>query len=194
MLRTKNALPMGTIVLILVLALAAVGVGYGLWSKTLFLHGVVNTGNVDAELSIERILEDEDEEVPAQQDLPRDPDDTIEGKDIADCRAELSATNQLNDTLTITIEEGYPSFDCWVTFDVHSTGSVPIHIHRPVFDPIPPEITVVTEECYAEDTQLHFSERAFCTLRIHVEQIAEQNASYTFWGTVFVHQYNEEAP
>ena len=50
------------------------------------------------------------------------------------------------------------------------------------------------EDCYDQDHQLHFSERAFCTLRIHVEQIAAQGAQYTFWGTVFVHQYNEEAP
>ncbi len=43
----RAALPMGATVMVLVVALAMVGVGYGLWSKTLFIEGTVNTGRVN---------------------------------------------------------------------------------------------------------------------------------------------------
>jgi hypothetical protein len=189
----RKGLPVGALVMVLVLALATLGVGYGLWSKTLYIEGTVTTGNVDAELSVEAVVEDEDTEVPSQQD-GEDPDDTLEGKDVGECSADLLETNQAKDTLSITITNGYPSFDCWVTFDVHSTGSVPIHIYRPVMTTVPPASAISWElmNCYADETQLHSGEKAFCTIWMHIEQEAEQGATYRFSGTIFVHQYNED--
>jgi hypothetical protein len=168
----KRTLPVTFIAILLVIALATMGVAYGLWSKTLYIKGTVNTGNVDAELSIESVWD-------------------VESKDVGTCEAALGSTYQTNDTLNITVGNGYPSYYCYVKFDVHSTGSIPIHIHQPVLD-VPSQLTVALQDCYAQDTQLHFSEKAFCTLSIHVEQEAAQNSSYGFSGTVFVHQFNEE--
>jgi hypothetical protein len=191
--KRKQGLPVGALVMVLVLALATLGVGYGLWSKTLYIEGTVTTGNVDAELSVEAVVEDEDIEVPTQLD-GEDPDDTLEGKDVGECSAVLLETNQSNDTLSITITNGYPSFDCWVTFDVLSTGSVPIHIYRPVMTTVPPASAIAWElmNCYDDETQLHSGEEAFCTIWMHIEQGAEQGETYTFSGTIFVHQYNED--
>lgn len=165
----------GTLAVVLLLALAMVGVGYGLWSKTLFINGTVRTGNVDAELSLEAVEEDED-------------------KDVARCSAELRSTNQDNDTLVITIDNGYPSFVCRVTFDVHSTGTIPVHVRRPVWSSVPPKdaVSMDLQDCYDDGFQLHQSERALCTIWMHVEQGAKQGDSYTFAGTVLVHQFNEE--
>jgi len=168
----KKSLPMTAVVVILLVALATMGVAYGLWAKTLYINGTVNTGNVDAEFS-GPVFWDE------------------EAKDVGTCEAWLSATNQANDTLNILITNGYPSYWCFVAFDVHNTGSIPIHVHQPELA-APPEVTVLVDGCYAQDTQLHYSEQAWCQLKIHVEQGAAQGASYTFGGTIFVHQYNEE--
>jgi hypothetical protein len=184
----SKSLRLGVLGIALLVSLALVGVAYGLWSKTLKISGTVNTGSVDAVLSLTKIEEDEDTEAGTQED-DRDPDQTIEGKDVASCRAVLS---DLRDELTITIDKGYPSFDCWVTFDVHSTGTIPVHITQPVIkNPTPARVTVAIEDCYDEGWQLHTSERAYCTLRIHIEQAAEQNTVYTFSAEVTARQYNE---
>ncbi len=162
--------------MVLIVALALVGVGSALWFKVLFIEGTVATGNVDAELSLFDVFEPEE-------------------KDVGICDAALASTVQENDTLLIFIQNAYPSYECWLTFDVHNTGSIPIHVEQPEFDLTGLEGVVEFDvvECYEQDVQLHDDELALCTLRVHLLQEAQQNAQYTFSGTIFVHQFNEEA-
>src|SRR3989304_5319431 len=47
-MRASRSLPIGTLFMVLVIALASLGVGYGLWSRTLLIRGVVNTGDVSS--------------------------------------------------------------------------------------------------------------------------------------------------
>jgi hypothetical protein len=160
------------VVLVVVLALAAMGVAYGMWSETLNISGTVNTGTVNAEFSVGTISDNE-----------------IEGKDTAWCTSSLS--NDGN-TFYVTMNNGYPLYECYVTFDVHNVGSIPIHIHQPTFTGVPGELVVNFVDCYDQDTQLHTSQAAYCTLKVKVLQSASQGSTYNFSGTVFAHQYNEE--
>ena len=57
----RKSLPVGVLVMLLVLALVSLGVGYGLWSETLKINGMVETGDLDAGWSVERFGDDEPE-------------------------------------------------------------------------------------------------------------------------------------
>jgi hypothetical protein len=177
---SRKSLPVGALFMVLVIMLALLGVGYALWSDWLFIDGTVETGTVDAELSFHDNIQENDH-----------------GKDVGTCSASLSDQNQDGeDELHISVTNGYPSYECWVEFDVHSVGSVPIHIYQPEIVDAPPveEVTVGIDGCYGDDHQLHFGEEAFCTIYIHVEQGAIQNHTYTFSAEVETRQFNEPRP
>lgn len=70
-MRSKAALPVGTTALILLISLAMVGTGYGLWSKTLFIDGTVNTGQVN--VAFTAAFTDDDDVV---DDAAKDSQDT----------------------------------------------------------------------------------------------------------------------
>jgi hypothetical protein len=194
----RRAMPISALIMILILALATLGIGYGLWSKTLIIEGTVNTGKVDAEFSYNEV--DEGVWRPFNQNN-QDDDEEYEGKDVAECTMEVAG-----DKLTITITKGYPSFHCWAEFDVHNTGTIPIKLHLPEFKDVPPWLTLNLDDssipygCY-HDTyfnpvgvhpQLHPSDRVFCVIFMHIEQSAPQDATATFTGSIFAHQWNEE--
>ena len=184
----RKSLPLGVLVMLLVLALASLGIGYGLWSKILHINGTVATGNVDVELSLGKFGDNETE------------------KDVGDCKAELLTlppAEQPN-KIRVTVTNAYPSYECWVTFDVHQKGSIPVLVYQPIFTQVPPkEVTFRMMDCYADETQMDDpSERIWCTLYIHVEQDALQNAGrgegyppvYKFEGTIEARQFNEPRP
>ena len=171
----KRFLSAGILFMVLVGMLTALGVGYALWSGTLYINGTVNTGNVDAEISLEDVRE-------------------IEDKDVATCDAQLVdlVGDPQPEKIAVTITNGYPSYTCEVAFDVHSKGTIPIHVRAPVLtdDPMP-AVSASFVNCYPDHVQLHQSDRVYCTLVLHVEQAAAQNASYTFDAEIVYHQYNE---
>src|SRR5574341_823112 len=196
----KKSMPMTALVVVLLISLATMAVGYGLWSETLYINGTVNTGEVNAELSIQEV---DQGDFPFFNQNDRSDDYEVEGKDIANCAVGLSADKK---TLDITITKGYPSFWCWVEFDVHNTGTIPIKVHQPKVLGAPPQTEVSTrfQWCYHfpfsppppppvdEHPQLERSERVYCVLGFHVEQGAKENATYEFAAIVGAHQWNEE--
>jgi hypothetical protein len=167
-------LPIGLLVVVLVITLAGLGAGYALWNEWLEIRGTIFTGGVDVELSL----------VP--------PEDNEIDKDVGICTAMLGPDNN---SLDILIENGYPSYECWVTFDVHSVGSIPVHIYQPEFTsgwpPDPSAVFIELQNCYPNDRQLHQSERAYCTIYMHVLQDADQGAMYDFLAHVEARQFNE---
>jgi hypothetical protein len=177
MFRSKT-LSVGTLVAVLVIAVAGLGVGYGLWNEFLPIAGTVETGEVDAEFVLGAITEeDHGKEVGACTVTPSDGDG--DGDD---------------DHLQVTITNSYPSYECWVAFQVRNNGSVPIHIYRPTWTDLPPlaEVTVESTDCYSDDLQVHPDELSpECTLHVHIEQEAGENASYTFAANVEARQFNE---
>ena len=67
----NTRVPMTTTIVLLFIALASVGIGYGLWSKTLFIDGTVNTGQVN--VAFTAAFTDDDDVV---DDAAKDSQDT----------------------------------------------------------------------------------------------------------------------
>lgn len=195
----RRALPVGTILIVLAILLATMGVGYGLWSQVLTINGIVHTGEVDAALSV-----DEVDEGPQWDDNGFDEDEEANGKDVAECSYQFVDPYTLN----VTITNGYPSYNCWLEFDVHNTGTIPVIAEQPVLT-YPPELTVELYGCYHDgDANLLTpvpapqldpvgmgpgDSVAFCWIRAHVDQEAAELATYNYQATVCVHQWNEAA-
>jgi hypothetical protein len=215
----RRFLSVGLLLMGLMIALGALGVGFGLWSKVLTIDGTVSTGEVNAEFSLNEIDQGDDGQAvdplfwegdsACDTDTDVNDDCEIEGKDVADCTAELITAsppdlpNPGSQLLEIEITDGYPSFHCWVQFDVTNNGTIPIKVHQPVItNPAPGAVTVEVlppgnhgpgptndSVCYHDNSinpfpppqdtthpQLEPLETAFCVIHIHVEQDAEQNA------------------
>jgi len=100
------------------------------------------------------------------------------------------------------VTNGYPSFNCFIKWDVHNTGTIPIHIYRPDYfyggEYMGSDINNAALHvngwppiCWADPTQLEPLETAYCNLHIHVNQGAAELADYTFQVRVFTRQWNE---
>ena len=242
---TRKALPITTVLLILALALATVGVGYGLWSKTLFIYGTVETGKLDVSLSLDEVDEG-DEVLPPdgknpgfwEEDNECDGDSAdsdeceVEGKHIAACTATLldedgepigelpkgGITFFGGQAIEIKITNGYPSFHCWVQFNVFNEGTIPVRVYQPVIsnpDPTAVAVDLVSgyhgpflgadSSCYHDNSynnvgshpQVDQGDLVNCVIHAHVNQAAAQDQigkdAYTFKATVCAHQWNEAA-
>lgn len=217
-MHTRRALPITSVFIILALLLATVGVGYGLWSKTLFIEGEVRTGNLDAVLSVEEVdqLDDFNGRCPDGSgfSIGQDCDDDgllnddweAEKKDVAECVAALDEKDP--QIMHVKVTNAYPSFNCFVRWNVENTGTIPIHVYGPAYfyDGIFRDGAINTPElhvngwpppCYAgwnTYTQLEPKETAYCNLHIHVEQPAKENSTYEFEVLAWGRQWNEIVP
>ena len=196
----------------LLVVLAATGLAYGLWAETLTLDGVVHTGTVDASYSLVEIdqMADFNDNCPLGgfsigQDCDLDgllnDDMEAEGKDIAECDAELDATGNM----TVTVTSAYPLYNCFVKYDIHNLGTLPIHAYGPAYfyDGVFQGSAINTNELhvngwppigcptYDEYVQLEPGEEFFCTLHLNLRQDAEMGATYTFQLQNFARQWNE---
>ncbi len=151
----RGFLSVGLLLMGLMIALGALGVGFGLWSKVLTIDGTVNTGEVNAQFSLNEIDQGDpstsateplfwEGDSNCDTDALGNDDCEIEGKDIGDCTAAKlpGLSNPGSQLLEITVTSGYPSFNCWVQFDVSNNGSIPIRVHQPVIGPLPTGLTV----------------------------------------------------
>jgi hypothetical protein len=145
---SRKALPIGTIVVILIVALAAMGAAYGLWSQVLTIRGTVETGEVDAELSLEEIdlvaLEpwgNSFNDIAPQYCTGYTIGQNCDGKDglndsfqvedkpVASCFGEfIDAWN-----MRITVANAYPGVNCFVRYNVENTGTIPVRLYGPDF-------------------------------------------------------------
>jgi hypothetical protein len=218
MLKAKR-LPMGTMVMILILALATIGVGYGLWSKTLYIMGTINTGSIAAIMSRMEVdqLYDFDAICPAgggysigqdcDGDGDLDDDWEWEGKDVAECEAYLDEVDP--SILHVEITDAYPSFNCFVRWDVHNEGRIPLHVYGPAYfigdtfygnaiNTAELHVNGWPPDCYAfgydDYVQLEYRETGYCNLHVHLNQDAEQGATYTFNVRIWARQWNEMVP
>jgi len=212
----RKGLPIGVIVALLILALATVGVGYGLWSQTLVINGTVNTGNMDAGLSIEEIDEVAYDTLAMKSFNDICPtggytigqncdgndgwDDEMEaeGKHVAQCSAVLLDRY----TMQVTVENAYPYFNCFIRYNVANTGTIPIHIYHPDYfigdvyygagiNTNELHVNAWPPPCYSDGTQLHPGGAAFCNLHVNLRQAAHEGATYTFLVKIWTEQWNE---
>ena len=181
----------GAIFCISVLALAGTGAAYALWYDYLHLDIDVETGYIGAEWSLEGTWDSE----------PAD-------KDFSSVTAEIIPWGDNNlGRLFIHIWNGYPSIDYVVYFDIHNTGTIPIHIAAPeIFDQDLNSITEYgtihffgpdgTEIFFGDDIiQIHPQEHYWMTVKIHFNNDLPQGAYEWLYCMEFpYHQWNEPYP
>jgi len=194
-----------TMAVILTLALGTFGVGYGLWAKTLTIEGTVETGRVDARWDF----------MHCSEFYPwpgGGHDGEVEGKDVGKVFLDYlrdDAGNIIDDQILVfTIENGYPSYavDCEVEFLVE--GSIPVKVRGTTIVPGMglTNCTVVGDQTKTMSCdqltgrfidnlggQFDPPDYGASSLKVHVEQPAEQNATYTFDVLVCMAQWNETA-
>lgn len=204
----KPRLPATSLAILLVLSLSLMGVGFALWSKTLVVEGVVNTGRVDA-----RWLTAFCREFHTWPNLPTSDEDygEAEGKEVGSTSFAIDPDD--DQILHITLDNVYPSYavDCSLKFEID--GTIPVIARGTTLIPIP---DVGTEELHNCEMTGGFTKILSCDeltviftdnigsqldpgvwgigdLLIHVEQPAEQLASYRFDVLICLAQWNEAA-
>ncbi len=170
----------GLLCLALVLALGSLGVAGALWSDWLYIDGWVETGYIGAEWSIETYYDDEEKDFSSIYVYPINPD--------------------YPNYMYIEIWNAYPSVTYTVKWDIHNTGSIPIHFDNPsMWGDLPPD-TWVTFHAYDPVTgdlinmygyQLHPGETMYGQFTIHLSNDALQDHWYYFYIDLEYGQYNE---
>jgi hypothetical protein len=176
----------------LVIVLATLAVVNALWSKTITVTSTVETGNVDAVWSLAGCFE---------------PFGEVEDKDVAQTSAEIDAGDP--QILHFRITNGYPSYtgDCQVEYTY--IGSVPVKVESITLVPGPNLTNCVVDQSprtgsfvatcdqltitWANGlcTQMHHNDFMASSLRVHVEQEAEESTEYTFEVLLKLVQWNE---
>lgn len=211
----KGLVPGGAIFMGLIVSLAILGIGYGLWSDTLRISGAVATGNVNAAFSLHEVDQGLVRGAPGGP-ADNDVNEHLEqgGLHVTDCYVRIYSpttdgqqatdTNETDDLVAtrpsdfmfVLIKNGYPSFNCYVDFDVHNVGTIPIKVKRPALGPIPdPRIlTVEFQSCYDDGAQVEPGKEVRCSLHVHIERGAAQNSLYRFGATICAYQWNATGP
>ncbi|MEN4011562.1 MAG: hypothetical protein ROW48_05980 [Bellilinea sp.] len=145
----NKRLPFGLLAILLIVLLAGIGVAYGLWSETLTIDGTVNTGEVNVEFVSQPVVY----EGVQIGEGPVGPEPPLKAS-AASCTADIKGAGADGETLVITTTDAYPSWHCFVYFKVKSTGSVPVHVYKPVGVASNPEWANV--ECAAKPFKLPF--------------------------------------
>jgi hypothetical protein len=105
--------------------------------------------------------------------------------------------------MEVTITNSYPSFNCFIRYNVANIGTIPLKVKRWYYDwegtkfanGFDNAILHVNAYPYSFDqciAQVEPDEEAMCMLHVHVNQGAEMGQTYTFWVELLAHQWNEE--
>lgn len=195
----RKSMPIGVLFMILVIALALLGVGYAFWSETLTIQGTVQTGEVDVEFSTYDPVECVDTQAGLCQEEPTLKDAA------AECVAKFEGpvvdpndpSNSGPDKLLVTVTGMYPGYHCKVSFDVTSTGNVPVHVKLPKAAPTNPTwIKPDFSGCYQDGVQLHQGQSTGkCTIDLAFTNATapiENSDPIIFGWTILAHQWNED--
>ncbi len=160
----------GLLCLTLVVALGTLGVGYALWWDTLYISGTVETGDIGLEWG------------------QGDPYDTeIAEKDVSYGECSISG-----DTLTLTVYDAYPCIEYHFPISVTGTGSVPVHTNWMVVGGTANPDWITFPDWGPGFAQIHQGDVLNGEIVIHLDNTAEQLATYTFSVELDYWQYNED--
>ena len=163
----------GLLCLALVLALGTMGVGLAQWTETLTITGNANTGNLS--VTYQNVSTSDNENSP----------------DVATCEALVSGGAD-NQTLTITITNGYPCYTCTVDFEVKNDGSIPVDLGGIMLSSsdIDVSATVGVNDCDTQNMAVNGTDAG--QIVIHIEDGAAEDTTYTavISGTILAEQFN----
>ena len=175
----------------MLIALCLAGVSYAMWSKTLYIDGTVDTGEVNAIWTS-----------ATNFDLGLDPEwdfQTTKDKDVGSTTVEGIETQHL----IVTVNNAYPSYCNDIEVEFKNTGTIPVKIQSIT---ITPDNFVLASGYGVNDgeiyivfvdgigTQLEPGDPAASSFKFHVEQCAAELATYTFTVEVLLVQWNEYTP
>jgi len=158
---------------VLIIGLAVMGASYAMWTETLSVSGTVGTGELDAEFT-QALSSDNEVEYDVGENM---------------CVLSDSDSDGDYDVATITLMNGYPSFECYTNLTIHNCGSIPLHIADVVIN-APEELNVTIDDPSPVCTILEPCETVWLNLTTHVNDLAEENATYEFSATVEIEQFN----
>ena len=158
--------------LALVLALGTLGVAGALWSDWLYIDGYVETGDIGVDWSLGAYYDNET-------------------KDVSDIYAYIDG-----DTIYVDIYNAYPCVTYTVEWDLHCTGTVPVHFVGPwISTNLPADTFTFTDmdgrEIDWSGVQLHYGDIMYGKLTVHLDNTADQNAFYSFYIELVYPQYTE---
>ena len=160
----------------LLIGLAGVGVVDALRRDALIVEGHVDTGEMNIEFTQAFTNDD-----GAIDDLAMDPDDGDGGVDpgydkaVAEC---LVAIEVQGDAVNLIISHGYPSYTCQFWVEMTNVGALALRRGPPVISS--PDVLTVSEPEAKSCAVLSPGEQEIESFRVHVEQQAAQNSSYSF--------------
>lgn len=143
-----------------------------MWTDILRLNAVVETGEVNV----------------TYRNIAVSEADEAEGKDVGNCTYVLETANSV-DHLRILISNGYPGYECMVTFDVVNIGTIPVIGPLYSVTEIPSEVRVVFNPPSVQ--QLHPGDFARYEIVIAVLQEAVENSNYVVNIEITYVQWNE---
>jgi len=181
---------MGAIVPLLLLAVLAVGMFGGamaLWWERLNVDVTVNTGTLDAQLSVEDF--GDNEIALAQAAGENDPS----VKDVSNITCTLSEDGN---SIDIVVQNAYPSITYYCDINLENTGTIPFKVYGT--PTIEGNITsVLTNDSgiqngtIVDGLQMHPGDIVYDTIVIHLTNDAMENAVYTGHMNITVEQWNE---
>lgn len=180
---------------VLLIALMAVGVSYALWSKTLYIDTWVETGDLNVVFIGVTNMD------PLGPPPSLDPKNMTArwDKDVGWTTVDGIGLEEIN----ITLHNVYPCYFNDLEVEFNNTGSVPVKIQNIT---VTPDNFAIASGYGHNDgelwidwvngvgTQLDPGDSAANGLKIHVEQSAVQEATYTFTVSIVVVQWNEYVP
>ena len=154
----------------LIVGMIVAGASYAYWTQSLGISGTVATGELDAALSNESVTDN-------------DPVDM----DVGTCEIELSDDLY---SATITIANGYPSYQCTADLNIDNTGTIPIRIASVTVTGVNETALEVLISDNPTSTILETGETVVFDVVTHVTEGADENSVYTFTVAIEVEQFN----
>ncbi|MDO8125505.1 MAG: hypothetical protein Q6364_14150 [Candidatus Hermodarchaeota archaeon] len=173
---------MTSVAALLLVALMAVGVSYALWSKTLYIDGTVETGDLNAEFDLTVWSWEALDEFGVPIDPPSKVEDII-------VNVYYGADNQ---EIYVEIEELYPCIYIHIYFDLINPGTVPWIVNN--FIQTVPDFpgTVTFSPIGLIGTQLDPGDPPIpMGIVVHLDNTADEIAQYGFSAEIEVVQWNE---
>ncbi len=165
--REMEKIKVGVLFLQVCIVLAILTGSYALWTRTLYIDGTVETGQIHADLNVLACYDSETEE-----------------ENISEISAKVEDA-----TMHILITNAYPDIQYTVEFELSNTGSIPLRIYQYPLDETLPGTIMITN---FTDQKLLCEESTEGNITVQLNDSAEQYTTYYFQVVYAVYQWNDQ--
>lgn len=181
-MKSLKGVPAVFIALAAILALA--GAAMALWWESLLIDVTVETGTLDAQLSVHNFG---DNELEIAEDMGES-DPTV--KDVSSISCTLSDDGK---TIVILVENAYPSITYFCDIDLKNTGTIPFKVYSIEFSGNLTDVAdfYFSDGVIVEGLQVEPGDEEVDKLIIHLTNDAMEDSVYVGEVTIVVEQWNE---